>query len=211
MKKIALVTGLFLVVFSCNPKEEKQKQVEEIDQTQTETQTQLQTEECIPRRYQLCDTIRNNFTLKNNVVRIKLNIPVTSDDLKLNAIKDISNDSLNAILVHLKGNPSCTPLAPVSKFIPVDTVLSELNRYRTRLQNHDSLLVYIYNNDNSDLPRTNDFSRVFRNAKSYSEAIELIRRGSRCDEQGEPKPELKDSLLILQPKEQDGDVIGGNG
>lgn len=210
MKKIALVTSLFLVVFSCNPKKEKQKQVEEIEQTQIEVQSQAQTEDCVPRRYRLCDTIRNNFALKNNVVRIKLNIPVTSDDLKLNAIKDISNDSLNAILVHLKGNPSCTPIIPVSKFISVDTVLVELNRHRSRLQNHDSLLVYIYNNDNSDLPRTNDFSRVFRNAKSYSEAIELIRRGSSCNNKGEPKPGLQDSLYF-QPKEQDGDVIGGNG
>ena len=40
MKKTALLTSLFLIIFSCNPKKEKQKQVEEIDQTETQAQTE---------------------------------------------------------------------------------------------------------------------------------------------------------------------------
>ena len=144
-------------------------------------------------------------------MRVKLNIPVTSDDLEFQAIKTVPNDFLNIIVVHLRGDSICTSIKPVSKFIPIDTVLPELNRYRNRLRSQDSLLVYIYNDDSNDSPTTDEFSRVFSDAKSYSEAIELIRRGSRCNQQGEPKPGFEDELYIFQPKEQDGDVIGGNG
>lgn len=193
MKKIALVIAIIFLIVSCGDKEQKQKKV--VGEIQTQTQTE--TEGCAPKKYQLCDSTRNYFSIKDGKVRVKLNIPVTSDSLKLDTIINISTDSINAVLVHLKGNAVCTPPAPITKFISIDTIVNDLTQYRTRIQKHNKLLVYIYNNQNRS------GSTNITGLKDYQSALAKIKRESYC-------PTGVATDYDKQPKEQDGDVIGGN-
>ncbi|MDF0717005.1 hypothetical protein PY092_12655 [Muricauda sp. 334s03] len=195
MKKIALVTAIIFLIGSCGTTEKKQDDFENKSK-ESKAQTETQNEECLPGKYSLCDKEQNYFYFKEDKVWVKLNIPVTSNDLELDTLRSISTESINAILVHLKGGEKCTPQTPIKKFITVDEPVEELNRYSTRMRDHDKLLVYIFN-DQSGIEITK-----IQGINDYKFAKDKIRRESKCPSVNLDEP--------LQPKEQDGDVIGGN-
>lgn len=142
MKKTALAVAFIFLIASCGVKEEKQKDFES-KPDDSKAQAKTQSEECLPGKYRLCDKEENYFYFKEDKVWVKLNIPVTSNHLEFDTIRSISTESINAILVHLKGGEECTPQFPIKRFITVDKPVVELNQYRTRLENHEKLLVYI--------------------------------------------------------------------
>ncbi|WP_228235132.1 hypothetical protein [Allomuricauda sp. M10] len=199
MKKIALATVIVFLIASCGVRDQKKKPESEVL-----AQTQIEPEECNPKKYQLCDSLRNYFTIENEEVRIKLHIPVTSDSLQLVAIKNMPNKNINAIMVHLKGGVNCTPVEPIIDFIEIDTVIHFSNSDLTRLQGDNKLLIYIYNNQD-ELQSTK-----IDGIGSYEDALRKIREESLCNDRVETSAALRDTLIIFQPKEQDGDVIGGN-
>lgn len=152
------------------------------------------------KRYRLRKQDRNYFSRSGKT--IFLNIPVTKKKENINfeePIIDISSKKINAILVKLKGDEFNTPDQPVKYKVPI-RVRSELVQIKPANLKRDGLLVVgiFYDAD----PLTADTIDIFRRAIidadfDYHEAV----------------TKLRDKFLLKseKPKENDGDVIGGNG
>lgn len=194
MKKILITAFIAVLCLSCGGKKQKQKMEEKL--------VNAKDEDCLPKRYELCDENYNYFKLKEDL--IKLRIPVTDNNLHFKSMQIIPDVSINAILVHLKGGEDCTPDDPLVNFIPLEDRISNLGLDVSRLGSHDSLLVVVFNN--TEPPERNDIMYIrslIDSSRSYKEAKQKI-NNIVC------LKEFDQSSGDKTPKEHGGDVIGGN-
>jgi hypothetical protein len=122
--------------------------------------------------------------------------------LKYERAVNISSTVLNAILIHLKGDSKCTPKKPVIDSIETKIKFKDVGIDPTRIQNDPNLLVVIFNNETLKQEDTVEFRLVVNGSQNYNEALEEILAGNK----GCPEDVIDP---ILQPREQNGDVIGG--
>ena len=151
------------------------------------------------KKYRLKKIEGNFFDLSER--KIELNIPVTIPNMDFKEAANISSDDLNAILVRIQGRDrNCTPNVPSVHSISQTLFFDDYNIIDQRLENDPLLAVIIFNNDTPfevDLPY---FEEVVKNSSDVSELINEIRDDNLCNKKDKP----------FQPREQDGDVIGGN-
>lgn len=133
---------------------------------------------------------------------IELNIPVTDERLIYQYARGIPNEKWNAILVWIKGSPKPTPDEPVTNGITASLTFSEIGISKSEFQEDPYLLVIIFNNTEEPLQDYVDcLINEVGHARHYLNARDKIRVEKKCKVLG---------MIPLQPREQDGDVIGGN-
>lgn len=147
------------------------------------------------------DRANNEFTTEKK--KIKLLIPIPETNLKVKRVHNISSLKKNAILVVLDGNNGKETGSTVKKLIRCNIPFGKIKGKRMNrksLEEHGKLLVYILHDDNVDRCLVKTFRRCVENQSSYE--------FSKCG--------LRDACfdgprgLAPPPREQDGDVIGGN-
>ena len=158
-------------------------------------------------RYRLHNKRKNFFDLKKD--RIKLIIPVTDKSLDYGGVVNISSDSINAILVWIHGDDAYTACKPIKRKVRKKRIkISEiLGLERNKLK--DSLVVAIFNNDTCKEEDIKRFRDTIKKASSYIKAVEKLNEYNSC-KGVEAIKNWKDNSMEM-PKEEGGDVIGGNG
>ncbi len=152
------------------------------------------------RKYRLRKEEGNFINLDKE--EVSLNIPVTETGMTYQQVERISSEDINAILVRIQGGPNNTPDDPVIDYISENLSFKEINIEKRRFERDPYLLVVIFNN--MEELTTDDiecFKQEVEDSRHYSEAEEKVRYKKRCQKIG---------IDPFQPREQDGDVIGGN-
>ncbi|AZQ59987.1 hypothetical protein EJ994_14705 [Maribacter sp. MJ134] len=149
------------------------------------------------KRYRLRKKDGNYFS--GSAKTIFLKIPVTSETLKFEEpVVNISTSLMNAVLVKLIGDESPTLPQPVVKEISIKFKSEDIKLIPKNLKRDGFLVVAIYNDSNQlDTETIEIFKQIIIDSESdYIEAVSRLRQ--------------KFEVKIKKPKENDGDVIGGN-
>lgn len=161
------------------------------------------------KRYRLKS--KNGNMLSKKRKKMIFSIPVTENDMSYEECHNISSKEtgLNAILIRIKGSCNLTPKEPVVDSIKGKINLKKKNFDIKRLKEDPLMLVCIYNNcDKLSSAEIEYFKCLVSSYDDYPEATIAIRGEVSCG--GYNPNEIKDGSE-KKPREQDGDVIGGNG
>jgi len=164
------------------------------------------------------DTVKNKFYADKKF--LKLAIPITDIDLYADEkrIFNVSSRNINALLVVIDGNNGKeTPLTPVINHIecriPFKSIKKKGLQFRSRLKRDDKMLIIVVHDD---IVGKKEFTKYcylkyikdkVSNYKDYDD----VRKNWYLDLKSYSCGDELNGLIDDKPKEDDGDVIGGNG